>query len=69
MQTRSIETVNVQNPLDRIQTRESWARLNKYLRHAIEAAPTGEAIELLGFLSDLNIALHEKFGFEEAKKA
>ncbi len=57
------------NPCDRIQARESWSRLNRYLLYAIDSAPTGEAVELAAFLSDLNITLHQKFGLEEAKKA
>jgi hypothetical protein len=55
------------NPCDRIETREAWSRLNRHLLHAIEAAPRDEALQISAFFSDLNMALHQKFGIQETK--
>jgi len=55
------------NPIDRIETREAWHRFNRYMLYAIEAAPRDEALQLTAFYSDINVALHQKFGIEETK--
>ena len=65
--TSSIHPAAAANPCARIQTREAWSRLNKYLVHAIGSAPESEASELAAFMSDLNIELHKKFGVLETE--
>ncbi len=67
MDTATQAPAATRNPCDRIKTREAWARLNKYLVHAVGSAPESEASELAAFMSDTNIELHEKFGVLEAK--
>lgn len=57
------------NPADRILTREAWKRLNSAILQSMDMGRVSLdiAIELSGFLSDLNIALHKKFGTLDQK--
>ncbi len=60
----------MKNLIDRITTREAWSVINAALQKEI-AEVCGKdsrlALELAGFKSDLNIALHQKFGIQETK--
>jgi hypothetical protein len=59
-------TIDIKVPLiDRIQSRDAWAKLNRILLMEISVSSPEIARELAGFMSDLNVELHKKFGILE----
>lgn len=60
MATVTTETVRLIE--NRIETRETWDRLNRAIQREIEMAANPKlALELALFKSDLNVALYRKF--------